>query len=111
MEKLDSFKLFVKNNPRLLRFIKDKSNTWQDFYEMYDLYGETGSVWDEYLIDKVINDKVSESNVKKFDMDSIENGMNSLQRVVGLISELASKDKVDVADPYKPRPLYKHFED
>ena len=110
MEKLDSFKLFVKNNPRLLRYIKDKSNTWQEFYEMYDLYGESDSVWNDYLkSDDVVKKEISD---KKFDISSIENGMNSLQRVVGLISELTSKDKVASSeDVYKPRPLYKHFED
>ena len=109
MEKLDSFKLFVKNNPRLLRFIKNKSNTWQGFYELYDLYGESSSVWDDYLTNKSSVES-SKSNIK-FDMDSIENGMNSLQRVVGLISELTNKDKSVSDDVYKPRPLYKHFED
>lgn len=110
MEKLESFKLFVKSNPKLLRFVKDGSNTWQGFYELFDLYGEDDFVWDEYLKEtEIISDKVDDT--KKFDMTSLENGMNSLQRVVGLISELTSKDKVSSEDVYKPRPLYKHFED
>ena len=36
----EDFKKFVKKNPRLLRYINNKEMTWQQFYEMYDLYGE-----------------------------------------------------------------------
>ena len=38
MSKLTSFKEFVKNNPSLVKFVKEDKMTWQKFYEMFDLY-------------------------------------------------------------------------
>ena len=49
---------------------------------------------------------------KNLDVESIQNGINSVQRVLGLIQEMGSKNKDEVGESeYKPRPLYKHFED
>ena len=50
------------------------------------------------------------SFVKSLDMDKIEEGINSLQRVLGVISEMAIKN-TNETPKYKPRPLYKHFDD
>ena len=47
MENLDNFKQFVKNNPSFASYIKDGTMTWQTFYELYDMYGEESSIWDE----------------------------------------------------------------
>ena len=49
--KKEEFKEFVKKNPRLITYVKNNEMTWQKFYEMYDLYGETNDIWNEYIID------------------------------------------------------------
>ena len=38
--KIDEFKLFVKANPFLISYIRDGKKSWQDFYEIYDMYGD-----------------------------------------------------------------------
>ena len=45
MNKLDEFKLFIKNNPNFAEYIKDNSMTWQKFYELFsDLFSsKTGT--------------------------------------------------------------------
>ena len=48
MDNLDNFKVFVKKNPTFATYIKDGAMTWQKFYELYDMYGEDSTVWDEY---------------------------------------------------------------
>ena len=48
MDNLDNFKLFIKQNPTFANYIKDGTMTWQKFYELYDMYGEDSSIWDEY---------------------------------------------------------------
>ena len=55
MDKKTNFKEFVKNNPSLLKFVKEEKMTWQKFYEMYDLYGENHEVWNEYINKKGTN--------------------------------------------------------
>ena len=48
--------------------------------------------------------------VKNIDLDSVENGINSLQRVLGVLQDFGT-NKATTENSYKPRPLYKHFED
>ena len=83
--------------------------TWQKFYDMFDLYGPDNSVWDKYLTNSVATADAL-SWIKNIDIDAFQNGINSLQRVVGLLQDFSIKDDKP-KDEYKPRPLYKHFED
>ncbi len=113
MDKKEEFKEFVKKNPRLLTFVKKGEMTWQKFYEMFDLYGENNSVWDDYLkIQEKKEVNTSFDFLKNIDLDSIQNGAQSLQRVLGLLGELSTKSaETATQSEYQPRPLYKHFED
>jgi len=116
MEKKEEFKSFVKKNPHLISFVKKGEMTWQKFYEIFDLYGEDEEVWKEYIKkeEPKLENKNTNSNfdfLKNIDLDSIQNGVGSLQRVLGLLGDLSSKDSSPAKEEYKPRPLYKHFED
>lgn len=107
----EKFKEFVKKNPSLIKHVQNGSMSWQKFYEMYDIYGEDEKIWNEYLSSSVGSIGIFEM-FKNLDVESIQNGINSVQRVLGLIQEMGSKNKNEVSeDEYKPRPLYKHFED
>ena len=46
----EQFKQFVKKNPSLIKYVESKDMTWQQFYEMYYLYGESSDVWNKYLM-------------------------------------------------------------
>lgn len=48
MEK-ERFKIFVRNHPILINHVRNKKMTWQQFYELYDLYGENDKIWNEFL--------------------------------------------------------------
>ena len=47
---------------------------------------------------------------KNVDLDGLQEGIGNVQRVLGVMQDFTKKDKV-VEPTYKPRPLYKHFED
>ena len=47
MDKKTSFKEFVSHHPELITFVKNKESTWQDFYEIYDIYGEDEKAWNK----------------------------------------------------------------
>jgi hypothetical protein len=111
----EEFKSFVKQNPILIKYIKSGEMTWQKFYEIYDLYGSDYNAWKDYLKEPTKEENKTKnpdflSFVKSLDMDKIEEGVNSLQRVLGVISEMAIKNTSE-SSKYKPRPLYKHFDD
>lgn len=107
----EEFKSFVRSNPNLIKFVRDGTKTWQDFYEIFSLYGSDSSAWDTYL--NVGSSKSLDflSWVKSIDIDSIQSGVASIQRVLGVVQEMSDKNVSDNKEEYKPRPLYKHFED
>lgn len=45
----ESFKEFVRKNPKLVTHVNSGDMNWQKFYEMYDMYGEENEVWTPYL--------------------------------------------------------------
>ena len=115
--KKEEFKEFVKKNPILLKYVKNGSMTWQKFYEMFDMYGEDNSVWNDYLSENqnIVNSGAALGLfdfVKNLDFDSIQNGVNSMQRVLSLLQDMSNKNSNDSQNTnYNTRPLYKHFED
>ena len=107
----EEFMSFVRSNPSLIRYVRNNEMTWQKFYEIYVLYGKDSNVWDMYL-DKesstTINDVVNW--FKKVDLDNLKEGIGNIERVIGVVKDFSKKDSI-TPDNYKPRPLYKHFED
>ncbi len=111
MSKKDEFKEFVRKNPRLITFVKNGEMTWQKFYEIYDLYGDNKDAWKDYLeVAAATATSASFLNIfKNIDLDSVQAGVNSLQRVIGMVQEIGAKK--EETSEYKPRPIYKSFDD
>ena len=111
------FKEFVKKNPNLYRYVKNEEMTWQKFYELFDLYGSDNEIWNQYIKSE---NKVVETAatfdllnwLKKINLDEIQDGLNSVGRVVSVLQDLGTnKENNNTNSTYKPRPLYKHFDD
>lgn len=124
MTKIDDFKLFVKNNPHLITYVRNNAMSWQKFYELYDLYGEDNSIWNEYLNNKNTTDTTKEQESKKsskfsdildmaknLDTNKLQDGISSVQKAIGLIGDMLVKDKKPDASTYNPRPIYRRFDD
>lgn len=113
-DNIDSFKAFVKQNPTFASFIKDGSMTWQKFYELYDMYGEDSNIWDEFKVVATKKNSPTISDIvnmaKNIDINKLQDGVNSLSKAVGLFSELFSGNSTN-NDTYKPRAVYRRFED
>ena len=120
--KMVEFKEFVKNNPFLIGYIRRGEKSWQDFYEVYDLYGEDEDVWVKFLEEKEeeSNNKATTSGggywdefvkmAKSIDMNKVQEGISSLQKTLGLFGDLFV-NKGSSSKEYSPRPLYRRFED
>jgi len=122
MDKKEEFKGFVRKNPGLIKYVKNGDMNWQRFYEIYDLYGEDDSAWRDYLNkEKIVETTAATSKVtsigdflgflKTIDLDSLSETVSSLQRVLGVFGDLTNKNADTIKQEYKPRPLYKHFDD
>ena len=111
----EDFKNFVNNHKELITYVNQDKMTWQKFYDIYTLYGENSDVWDEYFR-KEDNNKSNISlkdiidSLKKLDADEVQKNINSLNKILSLVSTLISKDN-NVQEEYEPMPLYKKFED
>ena len=95
MDKKELFKNFIGAHPEILKYIKNKEMTFQDFFEIYDIYGEESNVWDQYFKDNIETDdnKLKELSglLKNINIDSIEHHVNNAQKVIGIIQELTKK--------------------
>lgn len=114
MNNKDEFKAFVKENPILVKYVRDGTKTWQNFYELFSLYGRDSNVWKEYLQkEEVLAGSAVGlfSWLKSIDLDSIQSSVESIQRVIGVVQDFTNKDSTSKKTEYEPRPLYKHFED
>lgn len=114
---VDSFKKFVKDRPSLAGYVSRKEKTWQDFYEMYELYGESSEVWNSYL-------KTSGSSpltikdlfgmFKDIDVSQLQDSINSIQKGIGYIENIVGSNE-GVSTPkrstYEARPMYRYFDD
>ncbi len=123
MKKIEEFKAFVKTKPELISYVKSGKMSWQQFYELWFLYGSDHLEWQKY--GKAVEDGATKlttfgltdiiNSLKKVDMNTVREGINGLQKAIGLVQDFTKKgdvtDKIDVKEPYKPRPIYRRFED
>lgn len=122
--KLTEFKEFVKANPFLIGYIRKGQRSWQDFYEMYDLYGEDEDAWVKFLEEdeeEIIESSERSSSggyideivrmAKNIDMNKVQEGISSLQKTLGLFGELFTNKNTNSGKEYNPRPLYRRFDD
>lgn len=112
MDKKSAFKEFVSHHPELIIYIKNKENTWQDFYEIYDIYGESEEAWDKYFNKTNNESSIGEltSLFKNINMDNVQKHINNAQKAVSLIQELTTKNSSNIVNK-TPRPITKFFGD
>ena len=119
----EEFKSFVRKNPSLIKYVNNNSMTWQKFYEMYDMYGESNDIWNNYLnttSNNIVKTNTLSSSenafrelvntVKTINLEKVQKGINSLQKTISLVQELGSSNNT-TPKQYERRPIYKHFED
>ena len=106
----DSFKVFVRKHPELADATLNNKTSWQKLYELYEIYGEDSTVWNEYLNTKqtTISDFIS--TIKNIDMNSIQSGIKNIQKTINLLQEIGLGSN-NTNNNYEPRPMYKYFED
>ena len=121
--KIDNFKEFVRNNNHLISYIKNNNKSWQEVYEIYDLYGEDEGAWNRFLGDDEVRGVTNIGSVKSnyiedivrmaknVDMDKVQEGISSLQKTLGLFGDLIGNKDNTSNKGYSPRPLYRRFED
>lgn len=119
----ESFKSFARSHPEFINYVLEGKTNWQKLYELYQIYGENSSIWNDYFstrsenklsyekdsLDLSNNIKELVNNVKNIDLTSVQKGINNIQKALGLLQDIGLGQ--NVKEPYEPRPIYKHFDD
>lgn len=115
--KIDEFKNFVRKNSYLVDYVTNKKMTWQQFYELYDLYGESDEIWNKFKKDDSpitttgIIPVIKEiyNYVKKVDLASVQKTLTSIDKAIEAFKGF--NDDKGNPNQYEERPKYKYFED
>ena len=116
MNNKEKFKIFVSKHPELIKTISSKKRSWQDLYEVYDLYGEDEKVWNDYIYDdnKSKNlDSIGELSkmLKSVNLENVQKYINTAQKAIGIIEELTTSESTNLSGPSSKIPINKIFED
>lgn len=119
MDKLDKFKEFIKDKEFLIDKVNNKETTWQNLYEIYDLYGEDASIFkqkEEVREEQATsnfqtnNDNKVNSLLKAFegvDVNKINENLEGVRKVLAVLSEFSKKDDIKPKRTYeKPNNRY-----
>ena len=110
----EAFKIFARNHNELADYILSGKTNWQKLYELYEIYGENSSVWDKYFKETKTNTiTISDliTNIKNIDLDSVQKGIKSIQKTIGLLQDIGLGSQNNIEEAYEPRPMYKYFDD
>lgn len=98
MSKLEEFKKYVKKYPKLISYVKEGKMSWQDFYELYDIYGENDEVWSKYVSESVsdgdnntntdTNKSINTDSVSSDDSNKESKSITSVGDVVKMIKNM-----------------------
>lgn len=120
MSKIDEFKKFVSNHPNLISVVNLKKKSWQELFEIFDLYGSDEKLWKKYLanldsVKETGNTGISELTklFKNINIESVRKYIDTAQKAIGIIQEFTGNSTTSPIDngPTSPRPIDKIFED
>lgn len=130
MNKFDEFKSFCKDKPYLIDKVEKGKTTWQELFEIYDIYGEDA----EQLKEEVVSEKeeesseernepVEEEKVKKeglsgilemlsgFDPDKLSDSLNSVKKIISVLSEVTKPEENEYVTKRKMKRPYQRSDD
>lgn len=118
----EQFKEFARIHPELASHVMNGKTSWQRLYELFEIYGENNSVWNEYTSSRSISSPSSAysqstfrdffNTFKNLDLDSVQKGVTNIQKTIGLLQDIGlGSTKTSSTSTYEPRPMYKYFED
>lgn len=111
---LNSFKSFVRLHPELIDYVNRKEQSWQGFYNLYELYGENSSIWNNYKGKETATVTLKDfvNQLKNIDVSELQKSITSIQKGIGYVSGLLSKKDEEVKESlYQPKPMHKYFDD
>ena len=88
----EKFIAFARNHDELAREVLKGNVSWQQLYELYEIYGEKHSIWNKYLNNSLDLATIKEffNTIKKIDLNSIQSGIDNIQKTIGLLQDIGN---------------------
>lgn len=86
----EKFKEFVKSNPKLIDYVKNNNKSWQDLYEIYALYGEDSSAWDNYINNNKTGLDELIKMIQGVNLESVKKTVDGLSKAVSIIQNIGT---------------------
>ena len=113
MDKKEQFKTFARENPEFSEHVNKGDISWQQLYEMYDLYGKDSKVWDKYKKSNSVDFSKIKDTIKNMDVNKLEESINNAKKSLEIISALvgtkASNVVNNTSNPSKASDINKVF--
>lgn len=111
----EAFKNFARKHVELANVVLEGNISWQQLYELYEIYGEDNVIWNKYFTNKITDNIVGGASTmkdfittfKNIDMDSVQKGITNIQKTINLLQDIG----IGNSNKYEARPIYKRFED
>lgn len=89
----ESFISYAREHPEFATQVLDGKVTWQQLYEIYEIYGENNKIIENYNKNNFDLNSFKEvfKVIKSIDIDSIQNSIGSLQKTISLIQDIGIK--------------------
>lgn len=89
----ESFILYARRHPEFASHVLGGRVSWQQLYELYEIYGENSNVWNEYSKSNVDLNSFKEvfKAIKNVDLDGVQSSINSIQKTIGMIQDIGFK--------------------
>ena len=103
----ENFKSFARIHPELANKVLEGKVSWQQLYELYEIYGENNKVWDTYIERKTQELPLKDifELFKKVDLNAFQEGIQNIQKTISLIQNIG------LPSSNEAKPLYKRFEE
>jgi hypothetical protein len=98
---IENFKVFVKNNPRVMEEVRSGKVTLQELYEEWFLLGEEDTRWDDFRSEKKEDGKSNEANadwmrtvlgtLKNMDPNQMQHYLGHLSQAIGAIQGVVAQ--------------------
>ncbi len=134
MDKFEEFKEFCKDKTYLLDKVKKGETTWQDLFEIYDIYGpEAEQLKEKTESEKEFTEKSEETNTEEeapkeekakkeglggilemlsgFDPDKLSDSLNSVKKIIAVLSEVTKPEENEYVTKRKMSRPYQRSDD
>lgn len=131
MSKFEEFKEFCKDKEFLINKVKTGQTTWQQLFEVYDIYGPDSEEFkepeeksqEEDQTDKVESEADNKKTEKKdglngffdllngFDPDKISEGLSGVKKILAVLSEVTKPEDNEYVTKRKMTRPYQRSDD